>query len=274
MDFQLVSNHTMDETVDYRIWLRSRSYTARPPSSLLTYITGISGASSASPCWLLAAQTMNVGRRSGHVVPMHQAEHPQKCSLITRLTLSESFPSIRRSPDLRQDHRLSDQPGKNCRSTPGRKYRCETLIPACRLVVLCLLFQTGSSIHCCRNPPHAWGSWLQSAVTFDLRNVRVHDDILHKNTKKQRSQEVFVPDLPLEGGPAARAAGLKVIFKAAVDPNTKKFLSHLCSSTFLSMPVVTHVLALNICQLVQVPASAGAALECVRCAPAGLCVLR
>lgn len=234
MDFRPVSNHLIDETVDYRIWLTSCSYTACPPPSPIAYITGISGASPASRCSLLAAWRMNVRRRSGHVASMPQAEHQQKCSLITRLTRSDSS-------------RTEPRPGSGSPSdwSACEELKCQRQTPvathlrARRPVVLCLLSrlmgQTGSSIYCCRR--------MQSP-------------------QRQPSQEVFVLlDLSLSGGggPAALPAGLKVTqgtVKAAVDPNTKRLLSHLC---FLSVPVVTHVFALSICQLVHVPPSAGAA---------------
>lgn len=89
-DFRPFSNQLIDETVDYHTWLTSCSN----KSLLITYITGISGTSPAVLCTLLAAWTMNARRRSGHDASMCQAEHRQKRSLITPLSLSDPVPSI------------------------------------------------------------------------------------------------------------------------------------------------------------------------------------
>lgn len=115
----------------------------------------------------------------------------------------------------------------------------------------------------CDAPQSASSRRFGFAFTFDGPDRIIHL-LLQENaisTKATISGGVCPPGSLSGGGggPAALPAGLKVTqgtVKAAVDPNTKRLLSHLC---FLSVPVVTHVFALSICQLVHVPPSAGAA---------------
>ena len=225
MDFHPLSNHLIDEGVDYRIWLTSCSYTARPPSLLVTCITGISGASLASPFLLLAAWTMNVLHRSGHVVSMHQAEHQQKCSLMIRLTLSDSFQTW---------SGISVWVMSRWLSTPGRNH---WNLGACRhpRFVFAFTFDgAGSSrVPDTRGPSQAWPlSW----DTFAWEQI-IMMTIFTKATKGNHlSGCLSFLELPL-GGPAALAAGLGVrmgTFIATVDPNAERLLSHLCCSTFLS----------------------------------------
>lgn len=157
-DFRPVNHQLIDETVDYLSWLTSCSYT----SSLITYITGISGTSSASLCLILAAWAMNVRRRPGHVMSMRQPEHRQKRSLTTRMALSDSVPSVTRRRPQTGAASPSDRSGCKWWTTEILVLNfcyCDAPQDSPATLALWLLSrlmdQAGSSIYRCRIIPRA-----------------------------------------------------------------------------------------------------------------------